>query len=319
MLFYLIPISYKKSGHMKIHQLRYIREVARQGLNISTAADALHTSQPGVSKQIQLLEEELGLEIFHRSGKRLTSITEPGREILTIADRVLREMDNIKRVGDDFTRESEGMLSIATTHTQARYRLPPAVKSFIEKYPNVQLNIHQGSPAQVSELVIKGEADIGIATENITAHESLAALPCYTWNRCVVLPKGHPLETESSLSLESIARYPIVTYDLGFTGSTSVKKVFETSGLQPNIVLTAIDADVIKTYVMLGLGIGILAKMAYNAERDHGLVMLDASHLFPESTTYLGVRKDVYLRGYIYDFIQMIAPHLDRSAITQAL
>lgn len=304
---------------MKLHQLRYIREVSRQGLNVSTAAEALHTSQPGVSKQIQLLEEELGLQIFHRSGKRLTSVTEPGHAILEMAERVLREMENIKRVGEDFTQESEGCLTIATTHTQARYRLPPAVKAFVERYPFVRLNIHQGSPRQVADLVINGEADVGIATESITEHEELAALPCYTWNRCVVVPPHHPLAGQEPLTLEKIAQYPIVTYDLGFTGSTSVKRVFEAQGLNPNIVLTAIDSDVIKTYVELGLGVGLLAKMAYNSDRDQNLVMLDASHLFPDSTTYLGVRRDAYLRGYIYEFIHLIAPHLDRQAINAAL
>lgn len=304
---------------MKLHQLRYIREVYRQGLNVSAAAEALHTSQPGVSKQIQLLEDELGLQVFHRSGKRLTSVTEPGQAILDMAERVLREMENIKRVGEDFTQESEGCLTIATTHTQARYRLPPAVKAFVERYPSVRLNIHQGSPTQVSELVISGEADVGIATESIAEHEELAALPCYTWNRCVVVPPGHPLARQEPLTLESIAQYPIVTYDLGFTGSTSVKRVFEMRGLNPNIVLTAIDSDVIKTYVELGLGVGLLAKMAYNPERDQNLVMLDAAHLFPNSTTYLGVRRDAYLRGYIYEFIHLIAPHLDRQAINAAL
>jgi len=303
---------------MKLHQMRYIREVARQGLNVSLAAEVLHTSQPGVSKQIQLLEDELGLQIFHRSGKRLTGITEPGQIILGMAERMLREVENISRVSDDFTHVDSGSLSIATTHTQARYRLPPAVKAFIERYPDVELHIHQGNPSQVAELVLSGEADIGIATESIVTREALVALPCYSWNRCVVVPPGHPLLQAQPLTLDKIAAYPIVTYDLGFTGSTSVKKVFEEAGVQPNIVLTAIDSDVIKTYVELGLGIGLLAGMAYNAERDKGLQMLDVSHLFPDSTTYLGVRRDAYLRGYIYDFIQLIAPHLDRKSVNAA-
>ena len=303
---------------MKLHQMRYIREVARQGLNVSLAAEVLHTSQPGVSKQIQLLEDELGLQIFHRSGKRLTGITEPGQIILGMAERMLREVENISRVSDDFTHVDIGSLSIATTHTQARYRLPPAVKAFIERYPDVALHIHQGNPAQVAELVLTGVADIGIATESIVTQPDLVALPCYSWNRCVVVPHDHPLLNASPLTLEKIAAYPIITYDLGFTGSTSVKRVFEEAGVQPNIVLTAIDSDVIKTYVELGLGIGLLARMAYNAERDKGLEMLDVSHLFPDSTTYLGVRRDAYLRGYIYDFIRLIAPQLDRKAIEAA-
>ncbi len=304
---------------MKLHQLRYIREVARQNLNVSTAAEALHTSQPGVSKQIQLLEEELGLQIFHRSGKRLTSVTEPGQAILNMAERMLREADNIKRVGEDFSRDSEGTLTIATTHTQARYRLPPAVKAFIERYPSVKLHIHQGSPSQVAELVISGEADVGIATESIADRDELLALPCYNWNRCVVVPLEHALLRDVPLTLEKIAQYPIVTYDLGFTGSTSVKRMFEARGLVPNIVLTAIDSDVIKTYVELGLGVGLLASMAYSSERDRNLAMLDASHLFPDSTTYLAVRRDAYLRGYIYEFIQSIAPHLDRHAVNSVM
>jgi LysR family cys regulon transcriptional activator len=299
--------------------MRYIREVARQGMNVSVAAETLHTSQPGVSKQIQLLEEELGLQIFHRSGKRLTGVTEPGKIILDMAERMLREVENISRVSDDFTHVNAGSLSVATTHTQARYRLPPAVKAFIELYPEVQLNIHQGNPTQVAEQVLSGEADIGIATESIITREELVALPCYTWNRCVVVPSGHPLLQAMPLTLEKIATYPIVTYDLGFTGSTSVKRVFEEAGLQPNIVLTAIDSDVIKTYVELGLGIGLLAKMAYNAERDKGLEMLDVSNLFPDSTTYLGVRRDAYLRGYAYEFIRLIAPHLDHKSVNTAL
>jgi LysR family cys regulon transcriptional activator len=304
---------------MKLHQLRYIHEVARQGLNVSIAAEALHTSQPGVSKQIQLLEEELGLQIFHRGGKRLTSLTEPGRIILERAERVLREIENIKRVGEDYTKVNEGSMTIATTHTQARYRLPPAVKAFVERFPNVRLNIHQGSPSHVAELVETGEADLGIATESIAERETLAALPCYRWNRCVVVPHGHPLLEDVPLTLEKIARHPIVTYDLGFTGSTSVKRIFEAHGLQPNIVLTAIDSDVIKTYVELGLGIGLLANMAFNTERDTSLVRLDASHLFPESTTYVAVRRDAYLRSYVYEFIQLVAPHLDRQAVDAAL
>jgi LysR family cys regulon transcriptional activator len=235
-----------------------------------------------------------------------------------MAERMLREVENTSRVSDDFTHVDSGSLSIATTHTQARYRLPPAVKAFIERYPEVELHIHQGNPAQVAEQVLNGEADIGIATESIVTRPDLVALPCYTWNRCVVVPPGHPLLEARPLTLEKIAAYPIITYDLGFTGSTSVKRVFEEAGVQPNIVLTAIDSDVIKTYVELGLGIGLLARMAYNPERDKGLEMLDVSHLFPDSTTYLGVRRDTFLRGYIYEFIRLIAPQLDRKAIEAA-
>ncbi|MDR2875554.1 MAG: CysB family HTH-type transcriptional regulator [Methylobacillus sp.] len=304
---------------MKLHQLRYIREVARQGLSISLAADALHTSQPGVSKQIQLLEEELDLQIFKRNGKRLIGLTEPGRIILDRAEQVLREMDNIKRVGEEFTHDARGSLTIATTHTQARYRLPPAVAGFVEHYPDVRLTIHQGSPSQVARQVIANEADIGIATEAMTDQPELACLPYYQWNRCVVVPKGHPLLRDAPLTLKKITRYPVVTYDFAFTGGSLMTRTFAEKNLHPNFVLTAIDADVIKTYVKLGLGIGLLASMAYDPERDVGLEMLDASHLFPPSTTYIAVRRDAYLRGYMYGFIQMLAPHLDRTAVDAAL
>jgi len=303
---------------MQLHQMRYIREVSRQNLNVSAAAEVLHTSQPGVSKQIQLLEEELGLQIFQRSGKRLTGITEPGKIVLDMAERMLREVDNIKRVGDDFTRDTEGSLTIATTHTQARYRLPPAIKGFVEQYPNIRLHIHQGNPTQVTQMVVNGEADIGIATEAIAEDMALVALPCYMWNRCLVAPHGHAILNDAPLTLQKLASYPVVTYDLGFAGSNSVRRAFEAAGLEPNVILTAIDSDVIKTYVEMGLGVGLLAKMAYDAERDKNLTMLDAGHLFPDSTTYLGVRRDTYLRGFLYDFIALIAPHLNRAAVNAA-
>lgn len=303
---------------MKLHQLRYVREVARQGLNVSTAADALHTSQPGVSKQIQLLEEELKLQIFQRNGKRLIGVTEPGKIILDMAERVMHEMENIKRVGEEFTQEEGGELIIATTHTQARYRLPAAVKLFMEQFPKVKLTIHQGSPAQVGEQVANAEADIGIATESISDYEKLLCLPCYQWNRCLVVPPGHPLVTDTPLTLEKMTRYPLITYDFAFTGGSLVSRTFAEHGLTPNVVLTAIDADVIKTYVSLGLGIGLLANMAFDKERDNNLVAIDASHLFAPSTTYVGVRHDAYLRGYTYAFIQLLAPHFDRKAVDAA-
>jgi len=303
---------------MKLHQLRYIREVSRQGLNVSTAAEALHTSQPGVSKQIQLLEAELNLQIFKRNGKRLVGVTAPGAAILQMAERVLHEMENIRRVGDEFSHEDTGNLVIAATHTQARYRLPAAVKAFMEAFPKVHLGIHQGNPTQVAEQVVSGEADIGLATEAISSYRELITLPCYQWNRCVVAPIGHPILDDLPLTLEKIARYPVVTYDFSFAGGSMVNRVFSEGGLQLNVALTAIDSDVIKTYVELGLGVGLLAQMAYNPERDRNLVMLDVSHLFPASTTYLGIRRDAYLRGYQYEFIRAIAPHLDRAAVDAA-
>jgi LysR family cys regulon transcriptional activator len=304
---------------MKLHQLRYLHEVVKQGLNITNAADALYTSQPGVSKQIQLIEEELGLQIFKRNGKRLTGLTEPGQQIITLADKVMRDIENIKRVGEEFSDVEAGTLTIATTHTQARYKLPAAVKAFMTEYPRVKLNIHQGNPSQVAEQVENGEADIGIATESISDRESLLCLPCYHWNRCVVVPHDHPLLSDLPLTLEKLANYPLITYDFAFTGGTLVSKTFSDAGLTPNVVLTAIDADVIKTYVTLGLGVGLLANMAYDPERDAHLAKVDVNHLFADSTTYLGVRKDAFLRGYMYGFIELIAPHFNREAVNQAL
>jgi LysR family transcriptional regulator, cys regulon transcriptional activator len=304
---------------MNLIQLRYVREIVRQGLSVSNASETLHTSQSGVSRQIQLLEEELKLQIFQRNGKRLIGITEPGEIIVKLAEGVMREIENIKRVGQEFTQKDKGTLTIATTHTQARYFLPPAVKEFVQAYPDVALTIHQGNPIQVAEQVESGAADIGIATESISANESLLCLPCYQWNRCIVTPEGHQLLTETPLTLEKITRYPLITYDFGFTGGSLVKRVFHEADLEPNVVLTAIDADVIKTYVNLGLGIGLLATMAYDPDRDTNLRMLDASHLFPPSTTYLGIRRDAFLRDYVYDFIQMLIPNLSRKAILTAL
>lgn len=303
---------------MKLHQLKYVHEVARQGLSISAAAEALHTSQPGVSKQIQLLEDELNLQIFQRNGKRLTGVTEPGKHIIKLAATVMLEMQNIKRVGDEFSKVETGTFTIATTHTQARYKLPAVVKQFMEMYPHVKLNIHQGDPSHVTAQVANGEADVGIATEAINQDEKLLCLPCYEWNRCVVVPKGHRLIDASPLTLANIASYPLITYDFAFTGSTTVSKVFHDAGVMPNVVLTAIDADVIKTYVNLGLGIGLIANMAYDEERDKDLVRLDCSHLFPPSTTYLGVRKDAFMRGYIYGFIELLSPKFNRKAVDEA-
>lgn len=304
---------------MKFHQLRYVHEVVRQQLNISAASEALHTSQPGVSKQIQLLEEELGLQIFQRNGKRLVGITEPGRKIVDLAARVMLDMQNIKRVGDEYSQEDRGELTIATTHTQARYRLPAAVKQFMAQYPNVKLTIHQGNPSQVTEQVAAGEADIGIATENISKDERLSCLPCYEWNRCLVVPPNHPLLEKTNLGLKDLVNYPLITYDFAFTGGTLVSKVFHDAGLQPNVVFTAIDADVIKTYVNLGLGIGLIANMAYDDTRDAPLKSLDCSHLFPNSTTYLGVRRDAFLRDYMLNFITMLSPQYDKRSVQRAL
>ncbi len=304
---------------MKLHQLRYVAEVARQGLNVSAAAEALHTSQPGVSKQIRLLEEELGFDIFQRNGKRVVSITEPGRAVLATAERIMNEAANLKRAGQEYADEAAGTLRIATTHTQARYALPRAVATFMKRYPRVQLSIHQGNPTQICELLLAGEADVGIATEAISEYEDLVSLPCYQWNRCVVVPPRHPLLKEKVLTLEYLTHYPVITYDFAFAGRSLVNKAFSSRGLKPHIVLSALDADVIKTYVELGLGIGIMAKMAFDPKRDRTLRAIDAAHLFESSTTRLGIRRGAYLRGFTYEFIELFAPHLPRNSVAGAI
>ena len=304
---------------MKLQQLRYACEVARRGLNVSAAAEALHTSQPGISKQIKSLEDELGVEIFVRHGKRMAAVTEPGKAVLAIAERILAEAANLKRAGEEFANEKLGTLTVATTHTQARYALPNAVAAFKKRYSKVRLVLHQGNPTQICEAVMAGEADLAIATESIAEYPELVSLPCYQWNRCVVVPPAHPLLKVKPLTLEAIAQYPVVTYDFAFAGRSTINKAFEKRGLTPNVVLTALDSDVIKTYVELGLGIGILAQMGFDAKRDRGLHALDASHLFESSTTRLGVKRGAWLRGYAYDFIELFAPRLSRALVEKTV
>ncbi|SFP72527.1 LysR family transcriptional regulator, cys regulon transcriptional activator [Nitrosomonas cryotolerans] len=304
---------------MKLQQLRFLCEIAYQGLNLSKAAKKLHTSQPGVSKQIHQLEDELGVDIFIRNGKRIVQITQPGQMIIKIAERILRDAENLKKVGQEFIHEANGTLTIATTHTQARYALPPVIQRFTARYPKVKLILRQGSPTQISALVTSGEADIAIATEGIELFHELVMLPCYQWNRCVIAPARHPLLKLKELTLEAISLYPIITYDHAFTGRSKVNQAFEAKGLTPNVVLTAIDADVIKTYVELGLGVGILAKMAFDSARDKQLRSIDASHLFEPSTTRIGISRNSYLRGYTFDFIEMFAPHLNQDAVKDAI
>jgi len=300
---------------MKIQQLRYLSEVARRDLSVSAAAEALHTSQPGVSRQIRELEDELGVTIFVRHGKRLTGVTEPGRAVLAIAERILAESANLKRAGAEYADEGSGTLTIATTHTQARYYLPRAVTAFKRRYPKVHLIIHQGNPTQICAQVAAGEADVCIATEAIDEHVALVSLPCYQWNRCVVVPPRHPLLKSKLLTLEQVARYPIITYDFAFANRSLVNRAFEQRGLAPEVVLTAVDADVIKTYVELGLGVGIMAAMAFDAMRDRPLRAMDAAHLFPSSITRLGIKRGAWLRRFTYDFVGMLAPQLSRELV----
>lgn len=304
---------------MNLQQLRYLCAVVDHGLNVSVAADALFTSQPGISKQIRQLEDELGVPIFIRQGKRLAALTAGGEVIVATARRALQELNNLKRVGAEFKSEDTGALAIATTHTQARYVLPPVLKRFAERYPKVRLLLHQGNPAQVAEQTQRADVDVGIATEALADYPGLVSLPCYTWNRCVLVPKGHPLAKVRPLTLEALARYPIVTYDFSFTGRSQINAAFAAKDIEPNVVLTALDSDVIKTYVELGLGVGIIAQMAYDPARDTQFDKLDAAHLFAASTTRLALRRGVYLRGFVYEFITLFAPQFDRSAIDAAL
>lgn len=304
---------------MKLQQLRYIWEVAHHDLNVSLTAQSLYTSQPGISKQIRLLEDELGVEIFSRSGKHLTRVTPAGQAILAIAGEILRKVESIRQVALEYTDQRRGHLSIATTHTQARYRLPAVIEKFIAQYPEVTLHMHQGSPQQIAEMAADGTVDFAIATEGLEHFADLIMLPCYHWNRSVVVPKSHPLAIRSRITLEDVAQFPLVTYVFGFTGRSKLDEAFKARGLTPRVVFTATDADVIKTYVRLGLGVGIIAHMAFDPETDKDLVAIDASHLFATSTTSLGFRKGTFLRGFMYDFIKGFAPHLTRERVDEAI
>ena len=304
---------------MKLQQLRYIAEIERQGLNVSEAAEMLFTSQPGVSKQVKLLEDELGVTIFERSGKRFTGITEPGRAVLEIARRILREAENLKRASSEFATGDSGRLVLAATHTQARYALPLVVRDFVARHPTVKLEMHQGSPTQIAEWVAAGEADIGIATEALDQYPQLITLPVRQWSHCVIAPEGHPILATGPLAIDELARWPLITYDSAFAGRSRINRAFERIGAQPNVALTALDADVIKTYVSLGLGLGIISALAFDAQRDSGLVALDAAHLFESNTTRLALRRGVYLRRYDYDLITLFAPHLSQRVVDMAM
>lgn len=303
---------------MKLQQLRYVWEVSRHGLNVSATAQSLFTSQPGISKQIRLLEDELGIEIFARSGKHLTHVTPAGQEVIAKAGEILSQVNNIKRVAEEYREEKRGQLSIATTHTQARYALPEVIDQFIADYPEVSLHMHQGTPQQIAELASDGQVDFAIATEGLEHFSDLIMLPCYSWNRCVVVPKGHPLTLASTLSLEQVAAHRLVTYVFGFTGRSKLDEAFDRAGLEPRVVFTATDADVIKTYVRLGLGIGIMARMAFDPLHDKDLVAIDASHLFAPSTTMIAFRRGTFLRTYMYDFMELFAPHLTKTQVQAA-
>lgn len=295
---------------MNIQQFRYVREIARRGLKVSEAAVALHTSQPGISKRIRELEDELGVPIFVRQGRRLTGLTDAGREILEGVERILAEVENLKAIGAEHAGAQLGSLAVAVTHTQARYALPPVVTEFKRRFPGVRLKLLQGNPHQLARHLLDGDADLAIATEALMEYPELVSLPGYQWHHCVVVPEGHELAGRGRMTLEAIARHPIVTYDATFAGRTAVDGAFARRELSPDVVLTALDSDVIKSYVQLGLGVGIISERAFRPGRDEGLVALDCSHLFPAQTTRIAFRRGAYLRGYTVEFIRLFAPHL---------
>jgi len=308
---------------MNFQQLRSVREAVRQGFNLTEVAAALHTSQPGVSRQIRELEDELGIAIFVRAGKRLTGLTPPGEAVLPIVLRLLQEAGNLQRAGADYASSGQGALRIAATHSQARYALPAAVRDFRVQHPLVQLHLHQGSPQQVARMLIDGDADIGIATEALAQYGELLALPCYRWTHSVVVPPGHVLADEAAagrpLTLQRLGEFPLITYEAGYTGRSHIDDAFGKAGLAPQIVLEAMDADVIKTYVELGMGVGIVAAIAFDDARDTLLRAIDARHLFAANMTRLAIRRGSYQRDYVYAFISTFAAPLTRERVQRAL
>jgi LysR family cys regulon transcriptional activator len=304
---------------MNFQQLRSIREAARRGYNLTEVANALFTSQPGVSRQIRELEEELGVVIFERNGKRLTGLTGPGKGILTIIERLLVEAENLQHASREYSDQDSGTLTVAVTHTQARYAVPQVVQSFRAAFPNVRIALQQSAPEHIAECVLSGKADIGIATEGLSTFPDLVSFPCYRWSHLVVVPDGHPLLASTPIKVEDLAAHPLITYDVGFTGRSHIDDGFAQAGVTPDIVLTAMDSDVIKQYVSLGMGVGIIASMAFDHGRDKGLRAIEASHLFAPNVTRLAVRRGSYLRAYAYHFIERFAPGFTRADIEGAL
>ena len=304
---------------MNLHQLRFVREAVRQNFNLTEAAKALYTSQPGVSKAIIELEEELGVDIFTRHGKRIRGLTEPGRAVLRSVELIMQEIEGLRRIGKEFAAQDTGSFTIATTHTQARYSLPKVVRAFTQKFPKVRLSLLQGNPRQIAEMVLKDQADMAIATEAIANFDGLVSLPCYQWEHVVVVPPGHPLLKANPVTLEEIATHPLITYDSAFTGRAKIDHAFAIRNLKPDVLLEAIDADVIKTYVELGMGVGIIAGMAFDAERDKGLQAISVGHLFGTNVSRVALKQGAYLRGYVYSFIEMMTPTLNRKLIEQVM
>ena len=304
---------------MNLHQFRFVQEAVKRNLNLTEVAKSLHTSQPGVSKAILELEEELGIEIFGRHGKRLKRVTEPGEHVLKSIDIILREVHNLKRIGEHYSAQDSGTLSIATTHTQARYVLPLPVAQLRSAYPNVNISLHQGAPDQVARMVLDETAEIGIATESLSDYPDLITLPCYEWEHVLVLPKDHPLASVADLQLSDLAKEPIITYHPSFTGRTRIDKAFAAQHLTPRIALEAIDSDVIKTYVRLGMGVGIVAEMAVRDITDEDLLVRPAGHLFGRNLARIAFKKQAYLRQFVYEFAQLLNPELNAARIAELM
>jgi len=304
---------------MKLIQLRYVLEVFRHGNHISNTAEALHTSQPGISKHIQMLEAELGFEIFTRTRNRISGLTEPGESVIAISERVLNDIDNLKRLREEVSAREGGPLTVATTHTQARYVLPKVIDRFLKEHPKVELRLRQGNPTQICEMVASGEADISIGTETTRDIPGVVQLPCFQLERCIIVKNGHPLLKVRKPTLQDVAKYPIITHDPAFSGRWKVMNAFKQAGIEPNIVFGAVDADVSKTYVELGLGIAVMTAISFDKTKDKGLRSIDASHLFQSSTTSVSLRANSYLRNYTYDFIQLVAPHITRAKLDESL
>lgn len=303
---------------MKLQQLRYLAAIAENDLNITAAAERLHTSQPGVSKQLKQLEDELGFPIFVRQGRTLTRVTPAGKRVIERALRILKEVQSIRRLADEHKDSARGSLSIGTTHTQARYVLPPVIRQFRQRYPEVELHLHQGTSEQIAGMAERDRIDFAINTGSQELFTNLVLLPCYRWHRRIVVPRNHPLAEETRPTLQTLGKYPIVTYVFGFTGPSSLQQIFARAGVTPHVALTARDADVIKTYVRLGLGVGIVAGMAMDPREDSDLVSIDASHLFPAHLTWAGFHQGALLRGFMYEFLQLLAPHLTKRLVDRA-
>jgi LysR family cys regulon transcriptional activator len=304
---------------MNLQQLRFVLEVVKHDYNLTEAAHALYTSQPGVSKAIIELEEELGIDIFVRHGKRLRKLTEPGKEVLKCVEAVMLQVQNLKRIGDEYAKQDAGTLSIAATHTQARYFLPGPVTEFRKRFPNVTIRLHQGHPEEIGRMVLSDVADVGVATEALASMDALLALPCYSWQHLAVFPVGHPLASQGTVTLEELAKYPLITYQQEFAGRKRIDQAFAARHIVPQVVLEAIDSDVLKTYVELGMGVGLLAEIAIQQQKDAALATLPLGHLFGTNMARVAIKRGAYLRGFVYTFLELLSPKLTRKAVQEAM